>query len=100
MINRYPFWKHVLIAVVLAIGAVFALPNVFGEDPAVQISAARGASVGGALMTRGRIDVTEFCGAATSVSTTVTSTWHKRAWTAPSGCWSMPTACRPVQTAG
>ena len=57
MINRYPLWKHLLIAVVLAIGALFALPNVFGEDPAVQISAARGAAVGGALesQVRGRL---------------------------------------------
>jgi preprotein translocase subunit SecD len=59
MINRYPFWKHVLIAVVLAIGAVFALPNVFGEDPAVQISAARGASVGGVLESRVRGRLTQ-----------------------------------------
>ena len=38
MPNRYPLWKHLLIAAVLAAGVVFALPNVFGEDPAVQIS--------------------------------------------------------------
>jgi preprotein translocase subunit SecD len=59
MINRYPFWKHVLIAVVLVIGAVFALPNLFGEDPAVQISAARGAAVGGSLESRVRGRLTQ-----------------------------------------
>ena len=59
MINRYPLWKHVLIAVVLVIGVVFALPNVFGEDPAVQISAARGAAVGGALESRVRGRLTQ-----------------------------------------
>jgi preprotein translocase subunit SecD len=52
MINRYPLWKHLLIFVVLAIGVVFALPNVFGEDPAVQISAPRGASVDALLESR------------------------------------------------
>jgi preprotein translocase subunit SecD len=38
MLNRFPAWKNTLVALVLAIGAVLALPNVFGEDPAVQIS--------------------------------------------------------------
>ncbi len=52
MINRYPLWKHLLIAAVLAVGIVFALPNVFGEDPAVQISAPRGAEIDARLETR------------------------------------------------
>ena len=45
MPNRYPLWKHLLIAAVLAAGVVFALPNVFGEDPAVQISGERGVAI-------------------------------------------------------
>ena len=45
MPNRYPPWKHLLIAAVLAAGVVFALPNVFGEDPAVQISGERGVAI-------------------------------------------------------
>ena len=52
MINQYPAWKYALIAVVLAAGALFALPNLFGEDPAVQVSAVRGAPVDGALRDR------------------------------------------------
>ncbi|MDH3316251.1 MAG: protein translocase subunit SecD, partial [Gammaproteobacteria bacterium] len=52
MINRYPFWKQLLLVVVFAIGIVFALPNVFGEDPAVQISALRGAQVDEQLESR------------------------------------------------
>ena len=52
MINQYPAWKYALIAVVLAAGALFALPNLFGEDPAVQVSAARGAPVDEALRDR------------------------------------------------
>ena len=59
MINRYPLWKHLLIVVVLAIGLVFALPNVFGEDPAVQISAPRGAEIDARLETRVRQRLTQ-----------------------------------------
>ena len=40
--NRYPAWKYVLLIIVLTVGAVFALPNLFGDDPAVQVSSARG----------------------------------------------------------
>ena len=39
--NRYPLWKYLVIAVVLCIGALYSLPNFFGEAPAVQISAAK-----------------------------------------------------------
>ena len=52
MLNQYPQWKHVLIAVVLVVGCFYALPNLFGEDPAVQISASRGASVDEVLLAR------------------------------------------------
>ena len=52
MINQYPAWKYALIAAVLAAGALFALPNLFGEDPAVQVSAARGAPIDEALRDR------------------------------------------------
>jgi len=38
MINKFPAWKNLLVVVVLAVGTMLALPNVFGEDPAVQIS--------------------------------------------------------------
>ena len=39
--NRYPLWKYLVIGVALAIGFLYALPNIFGEAPAVQISAAK-----------------------------------------------------------
>ena len=42
MINQYPLWKYLLIAGLLLVGAYFAMPNLYGEDPAVQISASRG----------------------------------------------------------
>src|SRR3569623_1508841 len=43
--NRYPLWKYLLIAMVLLVGVLYALPNLFGEDPALQISSPRGAKV-------------------------------------------------------
>lgn len=45
MLNRYPLWKYIMVLITLVIGIVYALPNLYGEDPAVQISGARGASV-------------------------------------------------------
>ena len=41
--NRYPVWKYVLLVVALLIAIIYALPNVFGEAPAVQISSSRSA---------------------------------------------------------
>ncbi|PMR67913.1 protein translocase subunit SecD [Halomonas heilongjiangensis] len=42
MLNRYPLWKYLLILAVLIGGLVYSLPNLFPEDPAVQVSSARG----------------------------------------------------------
>jgi preprotein translocase subunit SecD len=39
--NRYPVWKYAIILIALVVGALYALPNVFGEAPAVQVSAAK-----------------------------------------------------------
>ncbi|MGL4269185.1 MAG: protein translocase subunit SecD [Plesiomonas sp.] len=44
MLNRYPLWKYLMVAFVVTIGALYALPNIYGEDPAIQISGVRGAS--------------------------------------------------------
>jgi len=38
MLNQYPLWKYILLIVVLVFSSIFALPNLYGEDPAVQIS--------------------------------------------------------------
>src|SRR5579862_6993596 len=35
---EYPRWKYILVAAVLLLALVFALPNVFGEDPALQVA--------------------------------------------------------------
>lgn len=39
--NRYPTWKYILIAASIIIGLLYAIPNLYGESPAVQISPAR-----------------------------------------------------------
>ena len=41
MLNKYPLWKYLLIAAIMVIGVIYALPNLYGEDPALQISATR-----------------------------------------------------------
>jgi len=40
-VNRYPVWKYTLIALALALGLIYTLPNFFGESPAVQISSGK-----------------------------------------------------------
>jgi len=39
--NRYPLWKYILILASLLFGMLYALPNFFGEAPAVQVSPAK-----------------------------------------------------------
>jgi len=46
--NNNPLWKTLLLVVVLVTGALFALPNLFGSDPAVQV-ATRGGELTAAL---------------------------------------------------
>lgn len=45
MLNRYPLWKYLMVVFVIAIGFLYAAPNLYGEDPALQVSASRGAEV-------------------------------------------------------
>ena len=41
--NRYPLWKYLIIAVALAVGIVYTVPNFFPEVPAVQVSSSKAA---------------------------------------------------------
>jgi preprotein translocase subunit SecD len=51
--NRYPLWKYVVIVVALLFGAIYTLPNFFGESPAVQVSSAKSTvRIDAALLTR------------------------------------------------
>ena len=36
--QRYPLWKGVLLAAIMVAAVLFALPNVYGESPALQLS--------------------------------------------------------------
>ena len=36
--NRYPLWVNVLVLAVIVGGALFALPNIYGDDPALQVT--------------------------------------------------------------
>jgi len=35
--NQYPLWKYLVIVIALIIGVIYALPNLFGDEPALQI---------------------------------------------------------------
>ncbi len=45
MLNKYPLWKTLLVVIIVAFGALYASPNLYGEDPAVQVSGLRGVEV-------------------------------------------------------
>ncbi len=38
MQNRFPLWKNFIILIVLVVGVIYALPNLYGNDPSVQLS--------------------------------------------------------------
>jgi len=50
VLNKYPLWKNLLVIFVILLAALYALPNIYGEDPAVQISADRQATVDAATL--------------------------------------------------
>ncbi len=38
MINKYPAWKNLLVILVIALGTLYAVPNLYPNDPSVQVS--------------------------------------------------------------
>ncbi|MBK1673426.1 protein translocase subunit SecD [Ectothiorhodospira shaposhnikovii] len=36
--NQYPYWKYLLIVVVMLVGVIYSLPNLYPEDPVVQVA--------------------------------------------------------------
>ena len=52
--NQYPLWKNALILVVILVGGLYALPNVFDQDPSIQIAGTRGAEVTDATLDSAR----------------------------------------------
>ncbi|MCB1723664.1 MAG: protein translocase subunit SecD [Gammaproteobacteria bacterium] len=49
MLNQYPLWKNVLVALVLLIGLLYALPNLYSQDPVIEVTGTRGEQVGETL---------------------------------------------------
>ncbi len=45
MLNQTVWWKYLIVVLVLAVGFFYAVPNIFGNSPGVQIRGARGASI-------------------------------------------------------
>ena len=43
--NQYPLWKNLLILGVILVGLLLALPNIFSQDPSLELSPARGAQI-------------------------------------------------------
>ncbi len=41
VVNRYPAWKYALMGIIILLSTLYALPNLYGEDPAVQVSPAK-----------------------------------------------------------
>jgi len=38
MLNKYPAWKNILILVVILLGLIYSIPNLYPDDPAIQVS--------------------------------------------------------------
>ncbi|MFP5374255.1 MAG: protein translocase subunit SecD [Gammaproteobacteria bacterium] len=49
---EFPRWKYALIVLVILVSALYALPNIYPQDPSVQVTASRGAVVDEALRAR------------------------------------------------
>jgi preprotein translocase subunit SecD len=52
MMNQYPAWKYLLLIFILVVGVIYALPNIYGADPALQISGSRNNEVDAAVTAR------------------------------------------------
>jgi preprotein translocase subunit SecD len=65
---EFPRWKYIVIALVLLLSALYALPNAFQKDPSVQITASRGAQIDDALRRQVAADLQQAGIAAKSVA--------------------------------
>ncbi len=43
--NQYPLWKNLLVLAMVLLGGLYALPNIFDQDPSVEVLAQRGVVV-------------------------------------------------------
>ncbi|MED5524673.1 protein translocase subunit SecD [Gallaecimonas pentaromativorans] len=59
MLNKYPLWKYLMLIVVVVIGFLYAAPNLYGEDPAIQVSGVRSAVVDNSTLDKVRAALKE-----------------------------------------
>jgi len=59
VLNKYPLWKTLMVLFIVAFGALYASPNLFGEDPAVQISGLRGVEITASTLDNVKKDLNE-----------------------------------------
>jgi preprotein translocase subunit SecD len=52
VLNRFPLWKNLLVVAIILVGLVFALPNIYGDAPAVQVTAETGQPLDEAALAR------------------------------------------------
>jgi preprotein translocase subunit SecD len=50
--NQYPLWKNILVLVVVIVGGLYALPNLFDQDPSMEITGTRRADVNADTVSR------------------------------------------------
>lgn len=50
--NQYPMWKNLLVVMVVLLGALYALPNIYSQDPSMEISGTRRAKVDSSTLKR------------------------------------------------
>ena len=43
--NQYPLWKNLLILAVILVGLLYALPNLFSQDPSIEVTGTRDVEV-------------------------------------------------------
>jgi preprotein translocase subunit SecD len=70
-VNRNPVWKYVLLVIMCLAATLYALPNLFGEDPSVQVSGVRGVEVDSVLERRlvARLNIANLTPKAVELST-------------------------------
>src|SRR3990167_10827500 len=50
--NQYPLWRYILIVLLIALGAIYAAPNLYGTDPALKIQTKTGKAVSADVITQ------------------------------------------------
>ena len=45
MLNKYPLWKYILILAIMTLGVIYAMPNLYPPDPAVQLTPSKSGDV-------------------------------------------------------